>query len=74
MVLHSPEMLEIRLNGEQRQIPPGLTVRSLLEHLDIPRERVAVELNRFIVRQTEWDSTRIESGAELEIVHFVGGG
>ena len=74
MVLHSSEMLEIRLNGEQRQIPAGLTVRTLLQHLEMPAERVAVELNRNIVRQPEWDATTVESGAELEIVHFVGGG
>lgn len=74
MVLHSSEMLEIRLNGEQRRIPAGLTVRALLQHLEMPAERVAVELNRTIVRQPEWDSTAVESGAELEIVHFVGGG
>ena len=67
-------MLEIRLNGEQRQIPAGLNVRSLLTYLDIPGERVAVELNRAIVRPPEWDSTGIDGGAELEIVHFVGGG
>jgi thiamine biosynthesis protein ThiS len=74
MVLHSPEMLEIRLNGEPRQIPAGLTVRSLLNRLEIPGERVAVELNRSIVRQHDWDSTTVEGGAEVEIVHFVGGG
>ena len=74
MVLHSPQMLEIRLNGEQRQIPAGLTIRSLLQHLEIPSDRVAVELNRSIVRQPEWDNTGIDNGAELEIVHFVGGG
>ena len=67
-------MLEIRLNGEKRQIPAGLTVLSLLQHLEIPSDRVAVELNRAIVRQPEWDDTSIDDGAELEIVHFVGGG
>jgi thiamine biosynthesis protein ThiS len=49
-------------------------VRALLSHLEIPTDRVAVELNREIVRQTQWDATAVEAGAALEIVHFVGGG
>jgi thiamine biosynthesis protein ThiS len=67
-------MIEIRLNGEPRQIPAGLNIPALLQHMEIPVDRVAVELNRAIVRKTEWETTRIESGAEVEVVHFVGGG
>jgi len=33
-----------------------------------------VELNRNIVRKTDWESCVVEAGAELEVVHFVGGG
>lgn len=42
--------------------------------LGVPHDRVAVELNRNIIRKTEWESCRVEAGAELEVVHFVGGG
>jgi thiamine biosynthesis protein ThiS len=35
---------------------------------------VAIELNRSIIRREKWDGTRIEGGAALEIVQFVGGG
>jgi thiamine biosynthesis protein ThiS len=67
-------MIEIRLNGESRQIPSGLNIPALLAHIEIPADRVAVELNRAIVRKSDWESTRIEAGAEVEVVHFVGGG
>ena len=66
--------IQIRVNGEDRSAPEGLNVRSLLTHLGLEPARVAVELNRRIVRQPEWDSTPIEAGASLEIVTFVGGG
>jgi sulfur carrier protein len=67
-------MIEIRLNGETRQIPENLNLPQLLQHIEIHADRVAVELNRQIVRKQDWDSTRIEAGAEVEVVHFVGGG
>jgi thiamine biosynthesis protein ThiS len=74
MVNHTTQTLEILLNGEPKHVPAGLTVATLLRHLDLPPERVAVELNRAIVRQPAWDSTQVEAGAQIEIVQFVGGG
>lgn len=62
------------LNGEAAQVPPGLSIRGLLEHVGVPVDRVAVELDRAIVRKAEWELRRIEPGAKLEIVEFVGGG
>ncbi len=66
--------ISIRINGEPREVPPGLTVRSLLEHLQVDPARVAVELNRKLARKPEWDRAQVEAGAEVEIVEFVGGG
>ncbi len=62
------------LNGELKQVPSGLNVRQLLEHLNIDAQRVAVELNREIVRKADWEKTLVEDGAAIEIVMFVGGG
>lgn len=64
----------ITVNGEERQAPAGITVRALLEELEMPLDRVAVELNRRIIRKTQWDTTVVPEGAHLEVVHFVGGG
>jgi thiamine biosynthesis protein ThiS len=66
--------IEVILNGEKTRIPTGMTVNGLLSHLAIEAERVAVELNRELVRRPQWESCRIQSGDQLEIVHFVGGG
>ena len=74
MVNHTTETVEIRVNGEPVKVPGGLNIATLLGHLELAPERVAVELNRRIVRQPEWESAEIQSGAELEIVQFVGGG
>ena len=74
MVNHTSQSLEITLNGERRSVPEGLTVMGLLQHLGIAPERVAVELNRSIVRQAQWTETPVEAGAQIEVVQFVGGG
>ncbi len=67
-------MVAITLNGEPRRFPEGTTVASLLEQLEVEPSRVAVELNRRIVRKAERDTTAIPDGATVEVVHFVGGG
>lgn len=68
------DQIAITVNGQTRQAAAGLHVRALLEELGVVPDRVAVELNRTIVRKAEWDRTVIPDGAKLEIVQFVGGG
>lgn len=52
----------------------GASISELLRQLDITADRVAVELDRAIVKKALWDTTELRDGAKLEIVHFVGGG
>ncbi|HLW54063.1 MAG TPA: sulfur carrier protein ThiS [Candidatus Angelobacter sp.] len=66
--------MELQINGEKRDFPDGLTVTTLVAHLGMKTDRVAVELNREIVPRSNWETTALKSGDELEIVHFVGGG
>jgi thiazole synthase len=66
--------IEIRLNGESREIPGPLSIAELLEHFDLPKDRVAVERNRSIVPKPQWESVALGQGDEVEVVHFVGGG
>jgi thiazole synthase len=66
--------IEIRLNGEMCELPQSLNIAQLLEHFDLPRDRVAVERNRSIVPKLQWEKVSVTQGDELEVVHFVGGG
>ena len=66
--------IEIVLNGEPRSAREGETVLGLLEQLQIDPERVAIELDRQILKRPFWAGTALRSGAEIEIVQFVGGG
>ena len=66
--------VEIRLNGEGFRVPSGATVADLIRLLELPEDRVAVELDRRIVRRSEWAAQHITPGAAVEIVQIVGGG
>ena len=68
------EQIEVAINGEIRPIPNGQTILRLLESLGLDPARVAVELDRRIVKPHDWGATPIGVGARLEIVQFVGGG
>lgn len=68
------ESIDILVNGEKRSVPAGISIVGLLAALGLDPSRVAVELNREIVRQDAWSEARLAEGARLEIVQFVGGG
>ena len=66
--------MTIFINGEARQLDDGLTVAAMLDTLELPKQRVAIELNRQVIRKQEWDSTPVSDNDRIEVVHFVGGG
>lgn len=67
-------VIQISVNGERCEVPGGLNVTGVLDFLKIARDRVAVEVNKELVRKRDWEVTGITGGAALEIVEFVGGG
>jgi len=67
-------MIDIVVNGEPQKTPEGQTVLGLISQLELDPARVAVELDRKIVKQPHWPETVLRPGAQLEIVQFVGGG
>jgi sulfur carrier protein len=68
------EPIQIVINGESQSVAAGQSIRQLLEALQLDPARVAVELDRRIVKPPEWAGTPVLEGARLEIVQFVGGG
>jgi sulfur carrier protein len=66
--------MKIKINGEAQEIPDGLNVTAMLEHLGLGNKRVAIERNLDILPRTEWIATAVQANDSFEIVHFVGGG
>jgi thiamine biosynthesis protein ThiS len=69
-----PEKLRVYVNGEPRELHHPLTLAELVTELDLPPERIAIELNRVVVRRKDWSTTTLNDEDRIEIVHFVGGG
>jgi thiamine biosynthesis protein ThiS len=68
------EALQIYINGESKEFANNLSLLALITLLELPVQRIAVELNKEVVRRAEWETTFLQDGDRLEIVHFVGGG
>ena len=68
------DTVKVRLNGKDRDVAPGHTVRSLLEHLELQPALVVVELNKEILSRDSYGDVAIQEGDTIELVHFVGGG
>jgi thiamine biosynthesis protein ThiS len=67
-------LVSIVVNGETRTARAGDTIFDLVRALDLDPERLAIELDRRIVKRAQWTTTVLPGGAILEIVQFVGGG
>ncbi|WP_428940233.1 sulfur carrier protein ThiS [Fontivita pretiosa] len=65
--------MTVKVNGELRELEEGTTLRALIERFKLTPDKVAIELNRRLVRSENYD-TPLKPGDEVEIVTFVGGG
>lgn len=66
--------MQVTINGVVRAVPDDVTLRELVAFLELDPSRIAVELDRNIVKKEAWAETPVAGGARLEIVMFVGGG
>lgn len=66
--------MRILINGEGKECEEGISLSALIELLELQPQRIAIELNREVIRRADWKSTVLRNEDRLEIVHFVGGG
>ena len=69
-----PESIPVSINGEPKLITANQTVAGLLNTLNLPADRIAVEMDKVLVRKRDWTIVTVAPGARIEIVEFVGGG
>lgn len=72
--LQTAAEVTIRVNGDERAVPAGLNVASLLEHLGLHPRMIVVERNGDILRRDAYAAAPVYPGDTYELVHFVGGG
>jgi thiamine biosynthesis protein ThiS len=66
--------MRVFVNGDEKDLRDRISLAELIEQLDLPPARIAIELNREVVRRSDWGSTMLKDEDRIEIVHFVGGG
>ena len=66
--------MQIILNSERHELRRPMTVKEVLDELELDHRRVAVEINRRILKKSEFEQVSVSEGDNLEVVHFVGGG
>jgi sulfur carrier protein len=66
--------MQIWVNGIEKSLPDALTIRQLLNLLELPPGPVAVEVNRDVVPRVRHDQHILVEGDRIEVVTLVGGG
>ena len=65
--------MTITVNGQPKEVADGTTVAQLVAQHNLTPTKVAIELNRRLLRAEKYD-TPLKEGDEIELVTFVGGG
>ena len=67
--------MKLIINGETYdQLKADMSVLGLLSYLNLPKAKIAVELNREIVPKSRYEAVILQDGDMLEIITFIGGG
>lgn len=66
--------MKVSINGEQLELPQGLTVAELLVRLQAPDRGIAVAKNDRVVRRSAFGEERVDEGDRIEIIRAVAGG
>ena len=66
--------IKINLNGKQLSLPIGTTVYKVIKKIKAQPNKVAIELNRKIIKKKSISKIYLKNKDKLEIVHFIGGG
>ncbi len=66
--------MNVIINGKKKEVPGEIDLEALLNHLSLPQQRIAIELNKEVVRRKDWQNTKLTEADKIEVVHFVGGG
>lgn len=66
--------IKISVNGEIKEFCSTVTVKDIVESLDMKSPMFAVELNLNIIQKDEYEKIQLQDNDCLEVVTFFGGG
>jgi thiamine biosynthesis protein ThiS len=67
-------LVEILVNGDFHTFEEGITIAQMLNALELPLKKIAVERNLEVVPKSTYADVILQEGDKLEIIHFIGGG
>ena len=66
--------IKISVNGKKAFLKEKETLLRLIQDMNIPLNKVAIELNKEIVNKKKLNNIKLSNNDKIEIVHFIGGG
>ncbi len=66
--------MEITVNGKTEEIGKDISIFEYLNQKGITVEHVVVELNKEIIKRDTFQTTKINTGDNVEVLRLVGGG
>ncbi len=66
--------IKINLNGKSISVPSDTTISKLIKKFKAQPNKIAIELNRKIIKKKNIKKIYLKNKDSLEIVHFIGGG
>ena len=66
--------VQVKLNGEPRELPDGATVAEAVAALTAAASGVAAAVNGDVVPRGSWTATPLRDGDQVEVVTAVQGG
>ena len=66
--------IKIKINGKSNIIDDKTKLSVLIKNLEVPLNKVAIELNREIIDKKKLNKIYLKKNDKIEIVHFIGGG
>jgi sulfur carrier protein len=66
--------VEVKLNGEPRELPEGTTVAQAVAELTVLGTGVAAAVNGDVIPRGFWAATLLRAGDQIEVVTAVQGG
>ena len=65
--------IKINLNGKSISVPSDTTISKLIKKFKAQPNKIAIELNRKIIKKKNIKKIYLKNKDSLEIVHFIGG-
>jgi len=67
-------MITVTVNGKPVLLDAAMTIKQLLDRVEVPPNYLAVEVNADVVPRELHDTAIVNDGDDVEVVTLVGGG